>query len=365
MNEPQLGVLIHGAGWVAGEHINAYQANPHTRIVAISSRRMESVQQKVDEAGLSSIGMYTRLDEALKHEGVDIVSICTPQHLHAENAIQSANSGKHLLIEKPAATKLSDLRAMQQAISQAGVKTVVSFVLRWNPLFETLKSMSADGAFGSIYYGEVDYQSNIASWWGGFEETRKKEAGVSSMLVAGCHALDSLRWLVSPDPDRAARVSEVFAYSGGWRKECNREYNYLNGTWSNDKPALEFDGFELLMLKFENGAIGKVTANLDCIMPYQFPFSLFGDKGTVKNNRIWSQQFTGQTDWVDIPTILPDSTDVAHHPFQKQIDHLVDCILSDQESHCNLDDAAHTHEIIFAAQQCYETNNPVTLPLPL
>jgi predicted dehydrogenase len=63
-----------------------------------------------------------------------------------------------------------------------------------------------------------------------------------------------------------------------------------------------------------------------------------------------------------LPTILPDSADVSHHPFQGQMDHFVECILAGTESHCNLADAANTHEVVFAAQRCYETRGPVSLP---
>ncbi len=359
----ELGVLIHGAGWVSGEHIRAFQNNPHTRVVAISSRRMESVKRRAAEAGLEGIGMYTDFEEALKHPGVDIVSVCTPQHLHAENTIKAAQAGKHIVIEKPIAISLEEMKAMREAVRKVGVKTVVSFVLRWNPLFETLKSLLACGAFGKVYYVEVDYQSNIASWWSGFEDGRKKDTGVSAMLVAGCHALDAARWFATGETGKAARVTEVFGWSGGWRKGSDLEYNYYTGKWSSGKAPLEYDGLEVVLLKFEDGTLGKVSVNLDCIMPYNFPVRIFGDRGTVKDNRIWSYIFPGQKDWVEIPSILPDSADVSHHPFQGEMDHFVECILEDRESHCNLEDAIHTHEIAFAALESYKTGKPVKLPL--
>ncbi len=363
MSDGQLGVLIHGAGWVSGEHIKAFQGNPFTRVVAISSRRMESVERRAAEAGLEDVGMYTDLDRALDHEGVDIVSICTPQHLHAENTIQAARAGKHLVIEKPIANTVDEMRAMQEAVRSAGVKTVVSFVLRWNPLFETIKALVADDALGRIYFVETDYQSNIASWWTGFEDARKKETGVSAMLVGGCHALDAARWFAGQDAGAAARVTEVFAYRGGWRKGADREFNYYTGGWADGKPPLEYDGLEVVMMKFASGALGKVSVNFDGIQPYTFPIEIFGDRGTVRDNRVWSHKFPGQKGWIEIPTILPVSSDVTHHPFQGQMDHFVDCIRSDRESHCNLLDAIHTHEIAFAALRCYETGQPVRLPL--
>jgi predicted dehydrogenase len=363
MSQRQLGVLVHGAGWVSGQHIKAFQNNPHTRVVAISSRKMESVKKRAEEAGLKDIGMYADLDQALRHEGVDIVSVCTPQHLHAENTIAAARAGKHIVIEKPIANSLEEMRAMREAVRLAGVKTVVCFVLRWNPLFETLKSLIADDAIGKIYHVETDYQSNIASWWAGHEDARTKERGVSAMLVAGCHALDAARWFAGQDREKAARVTEVFAYRGGWRKGSDREYNYFTGTWSDGKPPLEYEGLEIVLLKFDNGAIGKVSTNFDCIMPYAFPIEIFGNKGTIKDNRIWSHKYPGQKGWVEIPTILPTTADVTHHPFQGQMNHFVDCILNNRESHCNLEDAIHTHEIVFAAQRCYDTGQPVALPL--
>jgi predicted dehydrogenase len=363
MSERQLGVLIHGAGWVSGEHVKAFQNNPHTRVVAVSSRKLESARRRAESAGLTDVGLYTDFRRALKHEGVDIVSVCTPQHFHAENVIAAAEAGKQIVIEKPIANSLDEMRAMRAAVGKAGVKTVVCFVLRWNPLFQTLKSLVADGAFGKLYYVETDYQSNIASWWSGWEDARTREKGVSAMLVAGCHGLDALRWLAGQDHDKAARAVEVFAYRGGWRKGLPREWNCYTGAWSDGKPPMEYDGFEIYMLKFDNGVLGKVSVNFDCIMPYTFPVEIFGDKGSVKNNRIWSHKFPGQKGWVEIPTILPDTADVTHHPFQGMVDHFVDCILNNRESYCNLEDAIQTHEVVFAAQKCYETGQPVRLPL--
>ena len=363
MVQRQLGVLVHGAGWVSGEHVRAFRNNPHTRVVAISSRKMESVKRRAAEAGLQNIGMYASLDQALKHDGVDIVSVCTPQHLHAENVIAAAEAGKHIVIEKPIANSPDEMRAMREAVRQTGVKTVVSFVLRWNPLFQTIKSLVAEDAVGRIFCVETDYQSNIAGWWSGWEDARKKSTGVGAMLVAGCHALDAARWFAGPEREKAARVTEVFAWRGGWRKGSSREWNCFTGAWSDGRPPMEYDGLEILMLKFDTGAIGKVSANFDCIMPYAFPIEIFGDKGTIKNNRVWSHKFPGQKGWVEIPTILPDTAEVTHHPFQAQMDHFVECILAGRESHCNLDDAIHTHEIAFAALQCYETGRPVALPM--
>ena len=362
MAEKKLGVLVHGAGWVAGEHIRAFTTNPQTKVVAISSRKRSSCERKAAEAGLTGVAFYTDYAQALKHEGVDIVSVCTPQHLHAENTIAAAESGKHVVIEKPIANSPAEMRAMLEAVRKAGVKTVVSFVLRWNPLFQIIKLMIADNAVGDVYCVEADYQHDIASWWTGYEDARTVEQGVSALLVGGCHALDAARWFAAKGRYEAADPIEVFAYAGGCRKGIEEEYNYFTRAWQK-APPLEYDDLEMVLIRFDNGVIGKVSVNFGCVMPYMFPIEIFGNRGTIKDNRVWSHKFPGQKGWVEIPTILPDSADVTHHPFQAQMDHFVDCILEGRESHCNLEDAIKTHEIVFAAQRSYATRQPVRLPL--
>ncbi|MCC6155558.1 MAG: hypothetical protein IT367_17445 [Candidatus Hydrogenedentes bacterium] len=64
-----------------------------------------------------------------------------------------------------------------------------------------------------------------------------------------------------------------------------------------------------------------------------------------------------------MPTILPDSGDVTHHPFVHEAAHLVDCILANTESHCNVADAYKTHEAVFAADLSGKEGKPIKLPL--
>lgn len=357
----ELSVLIHGAGWVSTQHIAAFEANPHTRVAAICSRTREGAERRAREAGLQDVGIYDNLAEALRHPGIDIVSICTPQHLHAANVIEAARAGKHLVIEKPVANSRRELHAMLQAVREAGVRTVVSFVLRWNPLFRTLKAMAADNAFGKPYYVEADYLSHNGSWWSGWNDARTVEQGVSALLVGGCHAVDAVRWFAAAGEFEAAVPVEVFAMAGGYRKGSTREYNPILNVWTENAPPMEYDGLEAVLIRFSNGALGKVTVNADCIMPYAFPIRIFGDRGTVMDNRVWSHKYPGQSDWIELPAIRPDSSDVRHHPFQGEIDHFVECVLSGRESHCNLEDAALTHEIVFAALESERTGRLVTL----
>ena len=124
MSGNQVGIGIWGAGWVAGAHAAAYEATPGCEIVAIGSRRRESA---VSLAGARDLDcrIYTDYAGFLSDPDLDAVSICTPNGLHAQNAVDGAGAGKHLFIEKPVALTPEDLARMCEAVSAAGVVTSV------------------------------------------------------------------------------------------------------------------------------------------------------------------------------------------------------------------------------------------------
>ncbi len=336
----QLGVAVIGSGWVSGEHIAAYERNPHTEVKVLCGRTEEGVGGKMKECGISC-DIYTDYDKVLERKDIDIISICTPNHLHAEEAIKAAEAKKHILMEKPIALNMEELNSVRYAVEKAGVKTLTSFVLRWNPLFGIIRSLIDSGEIGDIFYGEVDYFHGIGPWYKQYAWNVKKDIGVSSLISAGCHAVDGLLWFIGDD------VVEVSAYSVKGGAEELKEY--------------EYDPTQVTIFKFKNGAIGKVASSIECKMPYVFNVFLLGKNGTIRNNQLYSDRLSGQTAWAMIPTILPDSGDVTHHPFEGEIDHFVDCILNDMDTLVDMKNAFRTHEVIFAADRSAAQEKPVKI----
>jgi predicted dehydrogenase len=337
----QLGVAVQGAGWVSTEHIRAYQKNAHVRVVAIGSRTREGALRKARELGLD-VPVFDRYEELLAHPGVDIVSICTPPARHSTETVLAARAGKHILIEKPVATNPRELRAMHEAVQRAGVRTVVSFVLRWNLAVMNMKALTADGALGTPFLVQADYWHNLEQ-----AGLVGKGGAVSAMLGGGCHAMDAARYLMNSD------VVEVSAQ--GWSPE------ETDGGAASDHVGL---ANTLAVVRFANGGVGKVSACTTQWMPYNFNIDLFGTDGVVRGNRLYTKKLPGLTGFAELPTVLPDSGDVAHHPFQGEIDHFVDCILAGRESHVSLADAVNTHEACFAADMsAAQGGRAVKLPL--
>jgi predicted dehydrogenase len=338
------GVGIVGAGYVAGEHIRAFTANPSTHIAALCSRTRENAKAKALQYGLKC-DVTTDYERMLAREDIDIICIATPPDVHGAQGIAAAQAGKHILVEKAMATTLDECRALRDAVAEAGVKSVVSFVLRWNPLFDIIKALLADNALGHVFLGEVDYFNGFGPWYSQYRWNVKKDVGVSSLLAAGCHAMDGLRYFMGGD------IVEVSQYSTFGKGHEFADY--------------EYDPTSCTLCRFSDGRIGKVTSCVECAQPYVFNINLVGTHGSIRNNRLYSKKkLPGQTSWTEIPTILPDSGDASHHPFTHEAAHLLDCIEHDRESHTSVAEAYRTHEVCFAADLSGKEGRPVTLPLP-
>ncbi len=339
-DEQKLGVAIHGVGDVAYAHAASWMKNPYAEIVSVSSRSAESAKALARKFQLDC-AIATSFEELLRNDRVQIVNISGPNQVHAGQAMAAAESGRHVLVEKPMVLSMQDNRALRDAIEKSGVKSIVSFVLRWNPMFESLKTLLAAGTIGELFYVEVDYWHGLGPSYRGWEWASRTSTGGSANLLAGCHAVDAMRWFVGDD------VTEVSAMS------------------NNKKGLYEYDANVVAMMKFRGGVIGKTSVLLDAIIPYSFNVDLIGTEGAVRDNRLWTPKLLpGQSHWTTFPTITPDSGDVHHHPFDAQINHFVDCIRNNVESHCSVADAFKTHELCLAIDQSLAAGGS-TVQLPL
>ena len=339
MEELRVGLV--GTGWVSDEYIRAFMLNPHTKIQGICSRSKDRADQKIAQHGLKNCTSYTDYEKMASSKELDIIVILTPNFKHAEQTIIAAESKKHIIIEKPLAVNWNDMKNMQQKIHENGVKTIVGFVLRWNPLFKTAKEMIKQEIIGKPFYAEVDYLHAITPEYPCYTWSVKKETGGSILQVGGCHAVDGLRWFMQQE------AVEVTALSGRYRDD------------------FEQDTTVTLITKFEDGTMGKVCCSYDVVCPYIYNVKLFGEKGTLINDKVWSKNtFPGQEDWMTIPTTTPDSGDVSHHPFPDEVNHFVDTILNDTPCIVDIDDAMKTFEIIEAADRS-AMNHGRSVKLPL
>jgi predicted dehydrogenase len=332
------GIGIWGAGWVSGGHLTGYLAQPDCEIVAIGSRKRESAEALAKKFGLTC-AVHTDYAAFLAQPGLDIVSVCTPHHLHPANTIQAARAGKHIFVEKPIALTLADLHAMRDAVRQAGVRTAVGFVVRWTPLAARLREMIRQGDLGRLFLVDVDYwHSRVRP-----ELYRRRATGGSALLLGGCHAIDAARFLTGLDPvEVTARSVQIQA---------------------PPEAACEFDCVEACLVRYANGAVGRISAAVLGHFPYQFNIDILGERGTIRNNRVFLAADREADGFRRLSEPGPDSGDVSHHPFSGLIRHFLDCIRAGTETEVSVEQAVLTHELCFGAMLSEKTGLPVALPL--
>jgi predicted dehydrogenase len=336
MSTKRYNVGIIGYGWVAGAHIAAINATAHAQVTAIcSSRKLDPAEVGARHGG--SIRVYQDLDAMLKDPSLHVVSICSYPQDHTKHAVAAAKAKKHLIIEKPLALSWADCQAIEKAVRESGVKTCVCFECRWSSQFLSIKAVIDRGLLGKIHYAEVDYYHGIGPWYGQYRWNTRKDAGGSSLLSAGCHAMDALLLCMGED------VEVVSSYSTHSAQPHFARYEY---------PTTS-----VTILKFKDGRVGKVASVIDCLQPYYFHVHLVGSEGSLLDNKFHSTQLGGlnKGKWSELSMKLLDSGDVSDHPYQTQFEAFFTALNAGQEMPLtSLAHALRTHEVIFAADASAE-----------
>jgi predicted dehydrogenase len=360
----QLGVAVCGIGWCASQHISAFARNPHARVILLCARDVARARANLAKYGVAvpDARITTSYDEVLHSPDVDIVAIATPNHRHAAEAVAAAEAGKHLLLEKPTGLDVGELVRIRDAVRRAGVRTIVSFELRFNPFLKFARWLRTSGWLGDIRFARTQYLSRVTDWYSGWNWARTRHSGRSHLLAAGCHAVDALRWCSGLEPVTVSAFHTRFTDG----------YEYPTSIVAN--------------MMLERSALGHVTSSTDFMLPYTFLVELMGDRATLRQDLLQSldspldidalaaanpfpdvrleRMAAGGPPAVHIRCTMPDSADVAHHPFRAEIDELVACVLDDRETSISVFEAQRTMEVCLAADRSAERGSePVTLPL--
>lgn len=361
----KLGVGVSGIGWCGAQHITAFLKNPRTTVTWLHGRDAGRVARTLQQHGvaLPDARVTTRYEDLLTAADVDIISITTPNHLHADQAVAAARAGKHIVLEKPTGLDEAELVRIRDAVRESGVRTIVSFELHYNPFLAFARWMRESGRLGTLRFARTQYLSNVTDWYPGWDWVRTRASGRSHLLAAGCHAVDALRWC------SGLEVTEVSAFH------------------TRFTAGYEWPTSIVVNARLEEGVLGHVTSSTDFMMPYSFEVELMGDKATLRQDLI--QTLSGRLDLAElqaanpvpgvtlvdgtdllgrpairIQTAMPGSADVSHHPFQAEMDELVGCVLEHRDTSIDVFDAQKTMEVCIAADRSAGLDGtPVALPL--
>jgi predicted dehydrogenase len=191
-----IGLGVIGCGTIA-YWVHLRQAK-HLRGATLVAAADPDPEARKRAEGLVGIPVYALTEELLSRDDVDAVIVSGPTHLHAELAIAACAAGKHVYLEKPIASSISDGARVVDAAARAGVTVTLGFNRRFHPLYEQARQLIRDGRLGKIHavqttFCELAQPDEMPEW------KRRRATGGGVLLDLASHHIDLLRWFLADE----------------------------------------------------------------------------------------------------------------------------------------------------------------------
>ena len=319
-----LNIGVIGLGAIGQKHCQVLAEIRQANIVAVSDLNQAVLSQTARKYQATP---YVDYKELLKHDGIEAVVVATPDDLHRDPCVLAAQSGLHVLVEKPIATSEKDAHVIMDAVEKAGVKLMVGFTLRFVPHYVKTKAAVVEGKLGQMH-SIFARRLNVAS------QAHRINGRCGVLHFLGIHDFDAMRWIVGSEP--------VSIYSDA-STSVEREYPHEEETFS--------------IIRFANGVVG--CAHIGWKLPDNHPggrdfkLDIIGDKGSL-NMDLASQGLKIYTD--------------AGHKFPSTAPGLIEedrafvnCVLDDKPVPVTGNDGLVALKMVMAALESIEKKSVVEL----
>jgi UDP-N-acetyl-2-amino-2-deoxyglucuronate dehydrogenase len=276
-----------GCGRIAQNHIAAMgQHADHCELVDvcdIDPAALKAAEEKTGARGHAALGGLLEKTDA------DCVVLCTPSGLHSAQAIAAAKAGRHVVTEKPMATRWQDGLAMVKACDDAGVKLFVVKQNRRNATLQLLKKVVDQNRFGRIYSVAINvFWTRPQEYYDSAKWRGTWEFDGGAFMNQASHYIDLLDWLIGP-------VESVMAYTGTLAR------------------SIQVEDTGVAALRWRSGAMGTLNVTmLTYPKNLEGSITILGEKGTVRIggvavNEIQQWQFAEP---------LPEDADIVNASYQ-------------------------------------------------
>jgi predicted dehydrogenase len=354
-------ISIAGCSKVAHLHAKAISNIPNARLAGVWNRTASKAEEFASLYGTKSFGDVSSM---VKENKSDLVIVCTAHPYHIQSAIEAAQSGANILVEKPLASELNDCDKIIVACKNSNVKSGVISQRRWYEPVKRVKQAIADGKIGKPVLAEVlmlgwrDKAYYDSDPWRGSWRTE----GGGVLVNQAPHQLDMLLWYMG-------EIDEVY------------------GLWRNlNHPYIEVEDTAAAIVKFKNGAIGNILVSNSQKPGLYGKVHVHGDNGASIGvqtdggamfiagrtgiaeppvNDLWTIQ--GEEDklkqWVVDDTEVFNRSDATVRYIQLQIEDFLKAIGNGEEPSVTTIDGRRTVELFTAIYRSSQTNLPIKFPL--
>lgn len=184
---------VIGMGVLGNVYAETYRSSPNAELVVVCDLDPGRAKAAGERHGCR---YTTDINEIGADGTIDLVAVATPDFAHRDACVAMLRAGKHVMVEKPLATTLGDAQAITDAAKESGVRLMVDFQNRWNPLFIQAKQLIDAGEIGDpvMAYARLSNTTSVPteflSW--------ASKSGPEWFLFP--HLLDLLCWLFDQRP---------------------------------------------------------------------------------------------------------------------------------------------------------------------
>lgn len=222
----------------------------------------------IDEKKANAIGeefnssIYYDIDSLLERESdIDVISVCTPNGLHAEHSIKALKKGFHVLCEKPMCINVHDCGRMIQEAERANKRLFIVKQNRFNPPVQLVKNLIDTGKLGKIYSIQLNcFWNRNEKYYSESNWKGTKELDGGTLFTQFSHFIDLLYYMIGD-------IKEALSFT--------ENYHHKN--------LIEFEDTGVVALKFYNGVIGTINYTVNSFQKnMEGSLTIFAEKGTVK-----------------------------------------------------------------------------------
>jgi UDP-N-acetyl-2-amino-2-deoxyglucuronate dehydrogenase len=336
-------IAIVGCGRISKNHFGSIEKHQDDiELVAICDNNKEVLDNHQQQYKVSS---YYDLESMLESEKIDIVALCTPSGIHADQAVIIASYGIHVMTEKPMATRWQDGVRMVKACDNAKVRLFVVKQNRRNSTLQLLKQAVEDKRFGKIHMVHLNVfwtrpqeYYDQAKWRGTWEF----DGG--AFMNQASHYVDLLDWLIGP-------VDKVQAMMSTTRDIEVEDTGVLNVRWRNGALG----SMSVTMLTYPKNMEGSIT--------------ILGEKGTVKVggvavNDIQHWEFSDEKEYdQQIKNANYETTSVYGFGHPLYYKNVIDVLRGESEPETDGREGLKSLELLIAAYLSARDGKTVSLPL--
>lgn len=333
-----------GCGRIAQSHFSAMEKHAdRIELVDVCDVDEEALQKAVAQTGARG---HRRLADMLAATTADVVVLTTPSGLHPEQAVEVAAAGKHVMTEKPMATRLHDGVRMVRACDEAGVRLFVVKQNRRNATLQLLKQAMEKRRFGRLYMININvFWTRPQSYYDSAAWRGTWEFDGGAFMNQASHYVDLLEWLGGP-------LESVQAYTA---------------TLARD---IEVEDSGVISLRWRSGALGSVNVTmLTYPQNLEGSITIIGERGTVRVggvavNEIQQWQFAdSDEDDAAVDNASYETTSVYGFGHPLYYDNVIQVMRGESEPDTDGREGLKSLEVLIAAYLSARDGRRVALPL--